>query len=239
MTAGSVRRTLLRGGAVSSGALFVALAAGSVSLAGAVPASDGAAVQPLGTVTSVTSTATSTATSSLTLPTPEPETPATSGDGPVKDVVDTVTTTADDAVSTVTGLLAPQPSPTARPGSGGSTSGGSTPSVPSTVSAGTSHPVASKHHHTNTATASGAGMGVGLGRIFREPSPASTPANTTVTAAAQPQLTPNASGTPSSLGDITKQGLPAGIVIIAVVAFAAVAASHVGVWQNRLRALAG
>jgi len=237
MSMGSVRRTLRRSSAVSAGALLVVLTGGGIALGGALPAGDSSAVTPLGavspgsTVSSVDSTVAST--SSRVRPTPEPQTPAhptsAPADVPVTNVLATVTarlsTAADGVVSTVTGLLA---SPPAAHGGNGGTSSGSTPSTPSHPAG----PVATAHHRPLPATSS---AGLALGHVRGEAAPLDHRANVTVTAATQPELTPHPFAVPTPLGALGKHSLPAAIVVIAFVAFAAVGAGHVGMWKNRLR----
>jgi hypothetical protein len=241
MQAGSVRRSLCRGGAVSGAALFFALAAGSISLASApqTPA-DGGLIPPATTPVSGTVD-----TASGLLPTPDP-TPAPEA-GPIGGVVKTVTNTVNSTVKTATDTVDGVLNPTPPPNGGGTPSGGHRhggAGSPGGSTGSTGGGSVTHHHKTTTtlsvpvtprlpreaigATAFGpAGQGSLGGTTVTNPGD--------VTAAATPQLRPQPSNHLPSLGDLGEHSLPASIIVIAVTAVAAIAASHIGVWQNRPR----
>jgi hypothetical protein len=256
MEPGSIGRTLRRSGAVSAGALFIALAGGGLSLAGAVPGSAGNSALPavssphdggllhgqsLPTVPPLPVPV------PVPLPAPAPvPTTAPTDSGPLPP---TVTKTVHKTVKTVQGLLGGGSggSGGSQGGSGGQ-HGGSRGSHPGTSGhqPGSKTPDNTKSRPPTRSVTPGGVYRVPMRRVDtvaaaaapRLANHANVAANVAAAgapAAVPPQLAPTPSLTQPPIVSIGQRSLPAAIVAIAIAAFAALAASHVGVWQNRVR----
>jgi hypothetical protein len=257
MEQGSIGRTLRRGGAVSAGALFIALAGGGLSLAGAVPGSAQSGVPAVssphdGGVLHGTTLPTippvpvpSPVSLPVPLPSPAPAPSSSSDAGPVP----TVTKTVHKTVKTVQGILGGGSGSAGGGSQGGSGGkhGGSGGSHPGTTghqpsSTGSKTPVKTKAPSVRT-LAPGGVYRAPMRRVDTLTAAAAAPglaqhANVAAAgapAAIPPQLAPTPSMTQPPIVSIGQRSLPAAIVAVAIAAFAALAASHIGVWQNRVR----
>jgi hypothetical protein len=224
---------------VSAGALLVVLSGGGLALGGVVPGSDGA-LDPI--VSTVTSTASSTISSTesgaglVPAPQPAPE--------PVQSTLDGATKAVDDT-------LAPDDQDPSDPGNDGGATGGDLGSQPKpgrkattasvdTPSGTTARTVKAPAAHATSGLAAIQGPTAWHGRATAALSGNAPITEQPVTAAPHgaiaPRLLPQlpSAGSQSPLSG--NEALPGVLVVLAVTGLAALVASHIGVWQNRLRA---